>query len=292
MPCTVIIVHYGGPERTLDQVRRVRDWARQVVVVSNDGVEDQWFESDRAICWRVPSRNLGYGGGVNFAMQFASEPVVAVLNTDIVVPETVARRACGVVLKGMAAVVGLAMHRPDGRFLSGAGSLSRCLRLGRMSEPEQDLTYCEWVTGAAMFVSLPLLEEIGFDERYFLGMEDVDLCVRASRKGLRVAVLNDGDVIHDSGAVVGAARWYYYTTRNPIWFLRTERNLAWSLVLALRACALLARVLVADIVLRRGLSRSRLMALGVWHGLSLNPAPGSAPQLWEPVGRSATGGEA
>lgn len=283
VPCTVVIVHYGDTQATIDQVGRVSRWATQVVVVSNDGVKDQWFRSDPAVSWIVAPRNLGYGGAVNFVATSITTPVVAVLNTDLIVPDSAAREACWVISAGLAAIVGFTMRQPSGAFLSGAGALSRTLRLASTREPSHHLAYCEWATGAAMFMSSDCLTSVRFDERYFLGMEDVDFCVRAARKGMRTCVLTVDGVVHEGGAVIGAARWYYYSTRNPIWFLRTERGEPWHLLLVLRECFLLSRVLVADIVRRRGSTRSRLMMRGIWHGLTLDPAPGSGPYSWEPI---------
>lgn len=283
MPATAVVVHYGDSEPTLAQVAAVRQWASQVVVIANDGTADSWYESDSAVRWVVPDRNLGYGGAANAAMAESDQPLVVVLNTDISIPLATARDACEVVLEGRAGIVGLRMSRANGDFLSGAGSLSGPLLLGRMHEPADSLEFCQWVTGAAMFVSRECLEQVRFDERFFLGIEDVDFCLRARDHGYRTAVLGAPGVVHEGGKVIGSARWYYYSARNPIWFLRSRRR--WPLVVALEArkVILLARVVMADLLKGRGWERSRLMALGIWHGVILHPRAGAPPFAWEPV---------
>lgn len=280
---TAVIVHFGSPEPTVTQVAAVRQWAAQIVVIANDGTVDRWYGSDSVVRWVVPDRNLGYGGAANAALAQSDQPIVVILNTDISIPPATAREACRIVLEGRAGVLGLRMSRSNGEFLSGAGSLSRLLLLRRMQEPNESLQYCQWVTGAAMFVSRECLGQIRFDERFFLGMEDVDFCLRAVQRGYKTAVLRAPGVVHEGGKVIGSTRWYYYAARNPIWFLRGRRGRLWSTVLAVRSIAFLARVATADLIKRRSWARSRLMGLGIWHGLVLDPPPYAAPFEWEPV---------
>jgi N-acetylglucosaminyl-diphospho-decaprenol L-rhamnosyltransferase len=57
----------------------------------------------------------------------------------------------------------------------------------------------DWVAGMFMLVSSALYEEVGgFDERYFLYYEDVDLCARLALRGRRVVLCPEVTVIHDA----------------------------------------------------------------------------------------------
>lgn len=283
VPATAAIVHYGATAPTLKQILAVREWASEVVVVANDGTADRWFTTDPSVRWVVPVRNLGYGGAANAAFRESEQPVVALLNTDISIPPDVAREACAAVLDGKAEIVGLSMRRPSGQFLSGAGSLSRFLLIGAMREPSDRLQYCQWVTGAAMFIASECLEKTRFDERYFLGVEDADFCLRAAELGFRTAVAGAPGTVHEGGSVIGPTRWFYYSARNPIWLVRSRRGRLVSIAVACRLGVLLVRVLAADVMKRRGYARSRLMGQGIWHGLILDPAPGDPPFEWEPI---------
>lgn len=283
LPATAVIVHYGPLGPTMAQIFAVKQWARQVVVVANDGSADPLNDSDPTVRWITPSRNLGYGGAANASLLASDQAILVLLNSDITMPADVARQACGVVLDGQVGIVGLRMNAASNTFLSGAGTLSRFLLLGQMREPTTPLQDCEWVTGAAMFISRQCLEQVRFEERYFLGVEDIDFCVRASEQGYRTAVLSRPGVIHDDGKVIGATRWYYYSIRNPIWFLRARRGLPLASLLVSRALLLLGRVAIADLCKRRGWARSKLMALGILHGAIRYLPPGSPPFPWEPV---------
>jgi len=57
----------------------------------------------------------------------------------------------------------------------------------------------EWVAGMFMlFRSRDFRDLAGFDERFFLYYEDVDICARVWQKGMRVLACPQGCVIHDA----------------------------------------------------------------------------------------------
>ncbi len=57
----------------------------------------------------------------------------------------------------------------------------------------------EWVAGMFMlFRSRDFHDLGGFDERFFLYYEDVDICVRVWRKGMRILACPKAGVIHDA----------------------------------------------------------------------------------------------
>jgi N-acetylglucosaminyl-diphospho-decaprenol L-rhamnosyltransferase len=59
----------------------------------------------------------------------------------------------------------------------------------------------DWVSGAIVFLRRSALESIGgWDEGYFMYMEDVDLCWRLRRLGWRIAYEPAGQVTHVQGA--------------------------------------------------------------------------------------------
>lgn len=58
----------------------------------------------------------------------------------------------------------------------------------------------DWVTGGALFMRSSVFNQIGgFDDRYFLYFEDVDLCKRLGRAGYSVWFDPSFELIHDRG---------------------------------------------------------------------------------------------
>ena len=58
----------------------------------------------------------------------------------------------------------------------------------------------DWLSGAAMWFRRDALDDVGgWDERYFMFLEDVDLCVRLHAAGWRVRYEPHGSVVHVGG---------------------------------------------------------------------------------------------
>jgi hypothetical protein len=175
------------------------------VVVDNGGSDDACAlaESMGARCLR-PTRNLGYGAAQNLALRSLSavaKPYHLILNPDI--------QLKGGILAELAAVmdampqVGLLMPRvlyPNGsmqylckllptpldlvlrRFTCGPlqGLFANYMTHYDMKDFDYSRpAYVPVLSGCFMFARRSVLESIGgFDERFFLYMEDTDLCRR------------------------------------------------------------------------------------------------------------------
>ena len=80
-----------------------------------------------------------------------------------------------------------------------------CKAFGRCKDSDylvkDDPIFPDWVGGMFMLFPREVFKKLGgFDQRYFLYYEDVDLCARLRLKGYEVAVCPDAKVIH-------LARW-------------------------------------------------------------------------------------
>lgn len=64
-----------------------------------------------------------------------------------------------------------------------------------------------WVSGGAMIVRRSTWEQLGgFDPKFFMYWEDVDLCRRANKAGSEVVILPDLRVLHQRGASLADSR--------------------------------------------------------------------------------------
>ena len=77
----------------------------------------------------------------------------------------------------------------------------------------------DWVSGAAILLRRDALDAVGgWDERYFMYMEDIDLGWRMKRAGWRVVYEPGGSVVHVQGAS---------TSRRPYRMLLEHHRSAW-----------------------------------------------------------------
>ena len=203
----------------------------EVVVVDN-GSSDGSVAALRAAFPDVavidPGRNLGYAGAANRGIATTSTAVVAVANADLVVtPGLAGAMSARLDAEPDLAVVGPALLNPDGSQYPSArvhvsttdavghalfGRLfprNRFTRRYRQLDEQWDRTRdVDWVSGALMFFRRSALDSVGgWDERYFMYMEDVDLCWRLRRLGWRIAYDPSGRATH-IGGVSTATRPY------------------------------------------------------------------------------------
>jgi N-acetylglucosaminyl-diphospho-decaprenol L-rhamnosyltransferase len=172
--------------------------------------------------------NLGYAGAANLGIAATDTPIVAVCNPDIRV-----EGGTGAALIGRferetdLGAVGPTVLEPDGtRYPSarrnpsalvaaGHGALGRVWPTNPFTRRYRELDAdprtardVDWVSGAAIWLRRDALEAVGgWDPRYFMYVEDVDLCWRLRSSGWRVAYEPGGTVVHVHG--VSTARHPY-----------------------------------------------------------------------------------
>ena len=76
--------------------------------------------------------------------------------------------------------------------------------LGRTTTPDYplqdgDITRVDWIAGMCMMFNAYRYREVGgFDARYFMYLEDADICRRLSLRGYAVAVNSNTRIVHDA----------------------------------------------------------------------------------------------
>jgi GT2 family glycosyltransferase len=196
----------------------------EVVVVDNashDGTADAVAERHPAVRLLRSAHNLGFAAGNNLAARHAQGRVLLLLNPDALpAPGCVAR---GLALMDSDAAVGMAGARllaedgstqPSARsfpsllqeafVLSGlAARFPRSRWFGAFDRTWADPAHAapvDWVPGAFALVRHDLFDRLGgFDERFFLYYEEVDLCRRIRAAGHRVQYWPELQVQHIGG---------------------------------------------------------------------------------------------
>jgi N-acetylglucosaminyl-diphospho-decaprenol L-rhamnosyltransferase len=209
----VVIVNYNGGAALGAAVRSVRaSRARRVVIVDNasrDRSIDQLVGSDPDVdVVRCPV-NRGYGAGANAGITRCDAPYVLIMNPDVeVAGATISVLASVLDKESDVAAVGPRIVDSTGatypsarRFPSlGVGAAHALLSVFwprnrwslRYRNEEQGSgdtvsRESDWVSGACMLVRKVAFDSIGgFDEGYFMYVEDLDLCWRLRRAGWRI----------------------------------------------------------------------------------------------------------
>ncbi len=200
----------------------------RIVVVDNDS-RDGTAELVRALPGVElvePGRNLGFAAGTNLAIERGEAPYFLALNPDTRVPDG-ALDALAELMESDAGIgiCGCRLEREDGSFDHAArrafptplGALGHFTGLGRRAgapavlaqyrAPEAGRGPVDAVNGAFMLMRRRMLEELGgFDEGYWLYMEDLDLCYRARQAGWVTWYEPSVTVTHVKGGSAGRRR--------------------------------------------------------------------------------------
>lgn len=165
-----------------------------------------------------------YGAAANLGAASTGGEFFALLNPDITFAERrTLERLLQVFDDPTVAIAAPALRLPDGSIQDSARHVPTPvdLALRRRLRPRHGALIgnqeAPWVTGAFVLVRRSAFNALGgFDERFPLYFEDVDLCVRAWRGGWKV--------IYEPGVV--ANHHHHAASRRSLFGLATRRHLA------------------------------------------------------------------
>jgi GT2 family glycosyltransferase len=226
MDITAVLVNYNdrrhlGP--CLTALRAEVGDGGEIIVVDNasmDGSRD-WLAAEfprvRVI---ANAENRGFGAANNRGLAAATGTLILFLNTDTVVrPGAIRRLAETLAGNPEAAAAGPALVHPDGSFqvsfgktVSFPGQFVQKLVLNPFYKrvlPRRDAPReVGWLSAACLLARMDAVRGVGgFDERFFLYFEDIDLCRRLAASGARLIFEPRAVVMHEGGATMaGRAR--------------------------------------------------------------------------------------
>jgi len=184
----------------------------EVIVVNNDGYEERAL---RRLSEKLPLRlfsmpeNVGFGRGANIGAREARGSILGFLNPDTEWQQQCLRQISDVYQESTPAwILGLQLSDEKGRRELWSGgmrpSLLQLLKNNVFSLlPKQAASSdgsLDWVSGGGLFVPKETFQSLGgFDERFFLYFEDVDLCLRAKKQGVTLVSSPRFTLLHRGG---------------------------------------------------------------------------------------------
>jgi GT2 family glycosyltransferase len=192
--------------------------------------------------------NTGFACAANLGLRVARSPLVALINTDVVLePDWLDRMAAALSRDRRAASVACKMVQlADRRVIYDAGDLlrrdgvsvqrgRRCRDDGTWDVPGEVFGAC---AGAALYRREAVLEVGGFDERYFAYLEDIDLALALRRAGWR-CVYEPATALHagEGSSHRLAGGHHYYVQRNTVLLVAKTFPARWLPLVAYREVA-------------------------------------------------------
>jgi N-acetylglucosaminyl-diphospho-decaprenol L-rhamnosyltransferase len=224
----VVIVGYRNPadvSRCL-QALATSTYSDFTVYICENGGDDSYRELVRAVPQRLsggqpvvtvnPGENLGYAGGINRCLEAAGDTYQAawILNPDTqpgsealaALLRRLDRGDVEAVGGVMVAATGL-VQGYGGRWrpsLAAGTSIGLLKRLDEPVDPAAIEAEQAYLIGASMLVSRRFVDVVGpMQADYFLYVEEVEWCLRARRRGLRLGFAPDAVVWHEQGTTTG-----------------------------------------------------------------------------------------
>lgn len=227
---------------------------------SSDGSDVRAAARDTGVHVIRTGSNLGFASACNIGAKAASGARLLFLNPDTTItahafdrslefldqPENNRVGIVGIQLKDASGAV----SRSCARFPTGHGLVLHALGMDRllprwghmMAEwPHEETRRVDHVIGAYYLMRTEAFEAIGgFDERYFVYLEDLDLSLRARKAGWESVFLADVSAFHEGGGTSAKvkARRLFYSLRSRLLYTRAHLGLISFLCVALATLAL------------------------------------------------------
>lgn len=248
----VVILNYNGRhylETFLPSVLKhspsTDDYLVEIVVADNASTDDsiEFLEQHYpSITILKLSKNTGYAGGYNNALQQVISDLYVLLNSDIEVtpswiePVFYLMRSNKMIAASQPKILDYKQKDTfehagaSGGWMDEFGYPFCRGRIFSTLEKDtgqyDDTTEIFWATGAALFIRANLFHKIGrFDADYFAHMEEIDLCWRLKRAGYKIMVCPKSKIYHVGGGTL--------TVENPF---KTYLNFRNNIITLLKNC--------------------------------------------------------
>ncbi len=251
---SAIVLTYRSPKDTVTCVRALLAQSvgdrLEVIVVDNHSETDSigilrtQLPTDSRLRIVETRKNLGYGKGNNFGARAASGEYLLIINPDNVLPPDGLEKMIAVMqCDPTIGILAPKLVFPDGKVRDSARAFPSFTdvfikrTMLRHLFPQKIAAYTkavvsmdrpsavDWVAGACLLLRRSHYEELGgFDPRFFLFFEDIDLCRRCWQSGKRV--------VYDPRIAVADRE--HRLSEGGVFTIFTKKTVRWHLVSAVK----------------------------------------------------------
>lgn len=236
MDVSIVVNHYKEPQMLKLALKYIYDWKdkyekngkiAEIIVTDSETMsetKEMMLDLYPHTTFLTEEKNIGFGKSVNRALNIAQGKYIFIMNADFVIPKSQELNKLIDYLSENknVGIVGPKLlnfdntHQPSAfRYYTPRLIALRRTPLGKLPGSKKMLnefmlhhhenllkepTEVDWLMGSALLTKKEYLDKIGgFDERYFMYMEDVDLCRRFWENKLKVVYFPDSEMYHFHG---------------------------------------------------------------------------------------------
>ena len=219
----ILILNWNGIELLkpcLESVLKI-DYANYSVLVIDNGSRDNSLEMVKENYTQVEclalDKNYGFSGGYNRSFEhLKNDPseFILLLNNDTEVdPNILTGFIQAKDQYGSKHLFGGKIYyqdNPERIWYAGGRVNLKCTKISHRGIRKQDSAMfskpmqTDYITGCCLFTSMETIQELnGFDERFNMYGEDVDICLRAKKMGIKCYYWSDAKLWHKVSASLG-----------------------------------------------------------------------------------------
>ena len=207
---SIIIVNYNGKEllqKCLDSLLKVNYDNFEIILVDNNSTDG----SVEFITKNYPSliiikldSNKGFAEPNNVAAKISKGKYLLFLNNDTVVtPNFISEMVKVMETDKKIAICQSLLLKPDGSVDSSGDFIDHLGVVYNSKTKIDEIREVSSARGASMLVRSDIFEKLdGFDQKFFITFEDVDLCWRSWILGYRVLIIPTSIVYHEGGITI------------------------------------------------------------------------------------------
>lgn len=179
---TVVIVTYKTDEKILTNCIKSINNNVKILIIENSGEfkSKEIFKSYSNITIHCTGKNLGYGGGNNFGLNFVNTKYALISNPDVIYDKSFFENINFYLSEKINFSIIGPQNKSKSIFAShGFFDKKNKTNLDNniLDYNEHNLKKCDWVIGCSMVLNLNFFKTKNiFDENFFLYFEEFDLC--------------------------------------------------------------------------------------------------------------------
>ena len=237
---SIILVDYKSKTLLFESLKSIKEHVKNIsyeiiVVDNNQEQESKIFDNElhailpTANCLLLTADNRGFGFANNLAAKNAKGEYLLLLNPDTLIYDDSINKML-TFIKNHDEIGALScLMGPDkktlqknffGKFQSLASVTIRRYNYQKI-DTSKSFFFTDIVTGACLMIKKEVYDKTGgFDEKFFMYLEDDDLCKRLVDAGYKNAILNTARIIHLEGKSISKnaeRKKVYYKSQDLYW---------------------------------------------------------------------------
>lgn len=207
------------------------DFIHNLNLITNFKLENCLVSLQNKSNYIFDSNNNGFGAANNIVIEHVNNgnyyDAIWLLNNDLVLDLNCLLELKQYINDERYHILGSSVIE-NNEFVYGTANMDSFKGYGKPSNKKinQNIFEVDAVLGTSMFLKKKYLKGLKFDEKFFMYVEENDLCFRLKKMGIKSFIVKNSKVFHHSGKTFGenqALRWYY-KVRNLLYFKSKNKS--------------------------------------------------------------------